>query len=594
MTSTANNACLSCALKKRRCDRILPTCSTCERLNQQCWYRPAKHGYGHGHSHSHEGLGAILPIPAGKDQDEKTSGLALKDEELPPDTSLFPPHSRTQLAIRSLTRDVGRVVAACLGCRSRKRKCDKALPSCGRCASHKIRCVYPQQNSAAGGGGGGGDPDGAFLHCLDLKGVVAKVPLPVRSRPYMPLLLHSFIETMGMDPLPVDKDSLAWHLKATWIQQALSDPCAFHTTLYAASAHLDAFRGTRDNRMTLYHHGIALHLLNERLRVQKAVYSESIMACVAPLVYFSSIGEDKVSSQIHKKALSEMIRAKGGFQNISADPFLAGLIAVCAVSEAVINDSGLDIPFLDIPPTTASPPSYLISAALWRAESKKGYYNLPPEAIRILKDMEFVTKYYTDPTSTDSSLSQIHQSWRTALEHALSPSDSDTSTTQNTLKTEDPDPEPLSPTPTSTSSASASAITASCHAAALIFIYLLPTATQNTSSITLTPPSSLPLLANRLKTALFRVSMDTWIRTAPEAHSWICMLGAAASDTRGDRIFYCLRQGQPVTCLGNQGITVSWESWRLFEWAGGRRKSMEAGRVVLDDDDCACGHEVQG
>jgi hypothetical protein len=103
---------------------------------------------------------------------------------------------------------------------------------------------------------------------------------------YLPLSLI-VIETFGMDPLPVDAGSLACLLRATWIQQALADPCALHTTLYAASAHLDAFRGFKNSNMTLYHHTIALQLLKERINEPDAVFSESLIACVAPLVFFS-------------------------------------------------------------------------------------------------------------------------------------------------------------------------------------------------------------------------------------------------------------------------------------------------------------------
>jgi hypothetical protein len=95
------------------------------------------------------------------------------------------------------------------------------------------------------------------------------------------------IETFGMDPLPVESGSLACLLRATWIQQALSNPCALHTTLYAASAHLDAFRGAKSSNMTLYHHTIALRLLQERINDPDEEFSESLMACVAPLVFFS-------------------------------------------------------------------------------------------------------------------------------------------------------------------------------------------------------------------------------------------------------------------------------------------------------------------
>ncbi|KAL4865831.1 hypothetical protein BDV12DRAFT_199801 [Aspergillus spectabilis] len=375
----------------------------------------------------------------------------------------------------------------------------------------------------------------------------------------MPLLLHSFVETFGMDPLPVDKNSLAWHLRATWIQQALADPCAFHTTIYAASAHLDAFRGTSNNRMTLYHHTIALQLLNERIMEPGAVFNESIMACVAPL----SLAQDKVSSQIHKKALLQMIKAKGGLEHLALGPFLAGLIVICVVTDAVINDTQLDVPFLDIPPTSLDPPPYLISAILHRAESKIGYYNLSPEAIRIFKDIELVSEYHTDSMLTNNSLecllaSEIHRSWRADLGTTLL------------------FPHTTEETPIATTEAAA--ITQSCHAAALIFFYLLSLdAPLPTTTTCLSPPEILYLLVNNLKSSLSRASMDSWVRTAPEAHSWVCMLGAAASMDHSDKVFFSLRHGQPVICVRGQGASVFLESWRMFEWGSLRRRVLVAG-----------------
>jgi hypothetical protein len=90
-----------------------------------------------------------------------------------------------------------------------------------------------------------------------------------------------------MEPLPVHTDSFACLLRGMWIQQALSDPCALHTTLYAASAHLDAFRGVKISKLTLYHHTIALQLLQKRINDQNSGSNEFLMACIAPLVFFS-------------------------------------------------------------------------------------------------------------------------------------------------------------------------------------------------------------------------------------------------------------------------------------------------------------------
>jgi hypothetical protein len=89
-----------------------------------------------------------------------------------------------------------------------------------------------------------------------------------------------------MNLLPVDQGSLALLLRTSWIQQALMDPCAFHATLYAASAHVDALRGLPTS-MTLYHQTMVLRLLKERLTAIGMVVDESILTPMAPLVFFT-------------------------------------------------------------------------------------------------------------------------------------------------------------------------------------------------------------------------------------------------------------------------------------------------------------------
>ncbi|KAJ5911667.1 C6 zinc finger domain protein [Penicillium subrubescens] len=239
------------------------------------------------------------------------------------ESSLYPQSSVSQAAILPLTSAAVRAIGACLQCRAKKRKCDKIWPTCGRCSRQYNHCDYPKQALVMDG------PGASFLRSLDIGRLNATVPLPVESQPHMPMLIHSFLETFGMDPLPVDSGSLACLLRATWIQQALADPCALHTTLYAASAHLDAFRGAKKSNMTLYHHTIALRLLQERINDPDAVFSESLMACVAPLVFFSALFGDKGASTIHKMALMRMIKAKGGLEDLALGTFLSELITVC-------------------------------------------------------------------------------------------------------------------------------------------------------------------------------------------------------------------------------------------------------------------------
>jgi RNA polymerase I specific transcription initiation factor/Fungal Zn(2)-Cys(6) binuclear cluster domain len=45
---------------------------------------------------------------------------------------------------------------ACTFCRMRKKRCDKARPTCGLCAQKKEKCVYPSDNGSSSGSGSGG------------------------------------------------------------------------------------------------------------------------------------------------------------------------------------------------------------------------------------------------------------------------------------------------------------------------------------------------------------------------------------------------------------------------------------------------------
>jgi hypothetical protein len=119
----------------------------------------------------------------------------------------------------------------------------------------------------------------------------------------------------------------------------------------------------------------------------------------------------------------------------------------------------------------------------------------------------------------------------------------------------------------------ADAITQSCHTAALIFWYLV-LGDEYSSPYSRT---GLQILVRKLKYALSRGSMDTWVRSAPEAHTWICLLGTAAALDLNDRVWFSLRHGQPVICIETKGSSVFLESWRMYDWANRRRKELMAG-----------------
>jgi hypothetical protein len=215
-------------------------------------------------------------------------------------------------------------------------------------------------------------------------------------------------------------------------------------------------------------------------------------------------------------------------------------------------DSTLDIPFLDIPSTPLTPPNYFISAILRRAASKKGgYYNLSPRTIEIFEDIESVAHLWPD----DPAIICIRAKWATRVEDLLLsyPDHQDTGHNTNHV--------PIK--------SNAEAINQACYTAALIFWLLFLDDYDFLAPFSM---DVLQLLVKKLRYAISCGSMDTWVRTAPEAHTWVCLLGTAVSVKLDDRVWFSLRHGQPVICIRCKGTSVLLQSWSIYDWANQKRK----------------------
>jgi hypothetical protein len=223
-------------------------------------------------------------------------------------------------------------------------------------------------------------------------------------------------------------------------------------------------------------------------------------------------------------------------------------------------DSTLDIPFLDIPPTPLTPPRYFISAILRRStRGNGGYYNLAPRTIRIFEDIDSVTHF---PSEEPAAIA-IRTKWATRLKEIVQPLDHEDTqdiTDGTSIKSD------------------ADAITQACQSAALIFWYLF----LDDEYVGPFCMNFLQRLVQKLRYALCRGSMDTWVRTSPEAQIWICLLGTAAALDLNDRVWFSLRHGQPVICVESKGASVFLQSWSMYSWANQRRKERLMG--AKEDD----------
>ncbi|KAL3477172.1 hypothetical protein BJX99DRAFT_226494 [Aspergillus californicus] len=244
-------ACLSCAAKKRKCDRSYPWCSRCCRLKttHDCVYR--------------------API------EDQLLGLN--------------------------GRDASQSAVSCEKCRVGKRACSRDLPSCSRCDRLDIPCDYKLGKEYTGvqasqefplgdasrpsEGSEGPAISRRIISPQMISELQYKPRYPIPERNYFASLLSFYTETCFMPPLYRVRNSLTTHLHGFWMSRALADPCLFTTVLFSASAHRDSIRDVCHSKQTLYHQSLALKMLRERLKENTQISYEVAGSALALTFY---------------------------------------------------------------------------------------------------------------------------------------------------------------------------------------------------------------------------------------------------------------------------------------------------------------------
>ncbi|KAL2783043.1 hypothetical protein BJX66DRAFT_345292 [Aspergillus keveii] len=283
-------ACLACKNKKRKCDKQFPACSRCQRVDQECLYGSAADGV----------YGKIVRV---------TSEPSFKAREITGAISAY----------------IG------LGIVSSVQQTQEAMRQ-GFTLLWKVqkrRQLFSSQHVFS-------------MDAPPMSVIPLRLPYPVESQPYIPSLVRSFQDRMGLSELVVETDSLAHHLRSSWIQHAMADPCMMHATLYAASAHLDTLRDTTAgsliaNPVTLYHQTETIAAVNARI-VSGHVLDDGTIASVLLLVITGSLQKDNGATEAHRRGLLHMVSVRGGLEKLGFDGFLARMIQMNMVLPAVVFD----------------------------------------------------------------------------------------------------------------------------------------------------------------------------------------------------------------------------------------------------------------
>ncbi|KAL4865621.1 hypothetical protein BDV12DRAFT_174448 [Aspergillus spectabilis] len=249
------NSCVPCALKKRKCDRGLPKCSTCARskTKQDCVYKNPLDGQ---FIHFDKELSQLASLP---------------------------------LPTRPSPQQLQKSLMACEKCRLGKRACSKDLPKCSRCQKINIPCTYELTKS---------QPKAPYE-------LQVKEHYPVPEKGHFPELVYTYCEMFFLPDIYRSENSLTTHLHTTWMRRAMADPCLFHGTMFCASAHLDWIHGVSHNPRTLFHQSQALRLLRERLKGEQIGYETTATALA--LTFYNMSAYNTETALVHKNGLLKMI-----------------------------------------------------------------------------------------------------------------------------------------------------------------------------------------------------------------------------------------------------------------------------------------------
>ncbi|KAL2809144.1 hypothetical protein BJX63DRAFT_371595 [Aspergillus granulosus] len=509
-------ACVSCAQKKRKCDRLLPACSRCSegRTKEHCWYNVSSQSIGE--------QGPVITI-----------------------VSCRPPKAGM----------------ACGQCRSQKRACNRALPSCARCEMHHKKCVYntvpasKRTSKSIDPTCGGGSTSKTHLRTLYGPGI--QIDYPVRDSTYIPGLIHHFCSVCILPATVALPNSLARHVQSTWMRSALSDPCLFHSTLFSASAHMDGLQGIANNPRTICHQLQAVKLLRERLRQPQFRVNYEAIGTVLGLGFFDMVIKNVDGVQAHSSGLMQMLATS--YDQGPETESLMGLANMTHFTRSMVsNTDALFLPcssksgdgIQPVNPLSGIPPSRFLCRILARASA--GKHNqastvFTPETVMDLISTASTVAQYAKMHELSTEATMIPILGADALRRASFPFDSKQGpVTKNMNKC--------------------------VHLAAKICRNILLTTLTLTTTTAAADVTNFCLRDDIevLKTSLRKIDFISWLQHAPEAYAWVCFTAAAACfDNESDWTSFILTPMPVLTALDSADLRALREGWAYLKWLRG-------------------------
>ncbi|RDW63205.1 uncharacterized protein DSM5745_10316 [Aspergillus mulundensis] len=356
------------------------------------------------------------------------------------------------------------------------------------------------------------------------------------------LMTMAVSEGLGVSRLPVSASSTAYHIRTSWVQGALSDPCLFHATLYAGSSYLDIQQGHRPSAITVHHRSEAIRHLNERLSNLDSALDDRTLIAITPLAMFAGLNGDRTAGDAHRDGLRKLVEMRGGLDKLGYNGLVAAVIQMSALRTVhqflrltlYRNTIIYHIAF-DIDPTLThaalGPPPTGVEMRILDPSKEASAIPSLPAILAMFQDVLNVKLAWQQQQTPESQ-----QGHNNSLQEYTN--------TTSSPSLNDP-------------------ILHCCHLSVTIFHLIM----QSHDYDSLSKSSALNALASELQASLARTETELWVRHIPAILSWVCLTGAAASNDARTRIWLYFRQAAAVRVLNVRGrSSFVDELWAHFYW----------------------------
>ncbi|KAI1624613.1 hypothetical protein EDD37DRAFT_648962 [Exophiala viscosa] len=172
---------------------------------------------------------------------------------------------------------------------------------------------------------------------------------PVYHLPFVPVVLQNYLQHLAVAIPEIDGAGNSALLKTRWFPLVIHTPVVFQVIVLFSASHYAAKQADPAIATTiLYLKQRALKGISLALAKGVGVRDE-LIAATAKMASYEAIWGDEIAYHCHMKAVSEMLRMRGGLASLGLDGFLARLLIFIDTNSAFLLNTFLHLPDSSFP-----------------------------------------------------------------------------------------------------------------------------------------------------------------------------------------------------------------------------------------------------